>query len=211
MSNLFDLFKKIEQPAESAGAPEWIIVGLGNPGRDYEKTRHNAGFLAMGVLCEKLGAECRRARFRALTGTATVGGHRVLLMMPETYMNLSGESVREAADFYHIPPERVIVLVDDVYLAPGRMRIRTGGSNGGHNGLGNIICQLNSDRFARVRFGVGEKPHPNYDMKDWVLGKLSNDDLSHMKGCFDDTLDAVTLLMDGKADRAMELYNGKVH
>lgn len=211
MGDLFDLFRQIGRQEEPAGKPEWLIVGLGNPGKEYEKTRHNAGFMAMDRLCARLGTSCLRSRFRSLTGDGVMGAHRVLLMKPQTYMNLSGEAVRDAAAYYKIPPERILVLSDDVYLPTGRMRIRTSGSNGGHNGLGNIIYQLESDRFPRIRLGVGEKPHPDYDMKDWVLGRLPENEWSRFSHTLDDVFDAAVLVMDGKSGEAMGRYNGKVY
>jgi len=211
MADIFELFKQIGKKEEATGAPEWIIAGLGNPGREYEKTRHNAGYMAIDRLAGRLGADVLRSRFRSLTGMAVMGGHRVLLMKPLTYMNLSGEAIREAADFYRIPAEKILVLVDDVYLPAGRMRIRGNGSDGGHNGLANIIYQLGKNTFPRIRIGVGEKPNPEYDMKDWVLGKIPEGDLKRLQGSVEDIYDAALLMMDGKLSDAMCAYNGKVH
>ena len=157
----------------SGGAPEYLVAGLGNPGKQYLHTRHNAGFLAVEYLSQQLHAPVKRIRHHALTGNAVVGGHRVMLLMPQTYMNLSGESVGDAARFYKIPPERVLVISDDVALAAGRLRIRAKGSAGGHNGIKSIIGGLNSQSFPRVKIGVGAKPHPDYDLADWVLSNFT--------------------------------------
>ena len=150
----------------NTGGAEWLLVGLGNPGTQYENTRHNVGFLVADELAERQNAPIQRLKFKALTNLLTISGEKVLVMKPVTYMNLSGEAVRQAVDFYKIPPERVLVVSDDTALAVGRLRIRKGGSAGGHNGLKNIIQHLGTDQFPRVRVGVGEKPHPDYDMAD---------------------------------------------
>ena len=159
----------------AAGA-EWLVVGLGNPGDKYENTRHNVGFLTVDELAERARIPVQKLKYRALTNTAELGGARVLLMKPVTYMNLSGEAVGQAARFYKIPPEHVLVISDDVSLPLGKLRIRKSGSAGGHNGLKNIIQHLGTDQFPRVKVGVGEKPHPDYDMADWVLGKFTGED-----------------------------------
>ena len=151
-----------------AGA-EWLVVGLGNPGEKYENTRHNVGFLTVDELAERARVPVQKLKHRALTNTLEVGGVKVLLMKPVTYMNLSGEAVGEAARFYKLPPERVLVISDDVSLPLGKLRIRKGGSAGGHNGLKSIIQHLGTDQFPRIKVGVGQKPHPDYDMADWVL------------------------------------------
>ena len=159
MADIFELFKQISKDNQgAAGAPTHMIVGLGNPGKDYAETRHNAGFLAMDKICAALGCECQRVKFKSFTNTVKIGDKNVLLMMPQTYMNLSGEAVGEAAKYYNIPAENIIVMVDDIYLEPGFMRIRKKGSAGGHNGLKNIIEHLGSDNFPRIKLGVGAKP-----------------------------------------------------
>lgn len=160
---------------KTSGA-EWLVVGLGNPGDQYENTRHNVGFRALDELAEAAGVPVRKLKHKALTNTCTIGGAKVLLMKPTTYMNLSGESVVDAARFYKLPPERIIVISDDVSLPVGKLRIRTNGSAGGHNGLKSIIQHLGTDAFPRVKIGVGGKPHPDYDMADWVLGKFQKED-----------------------------------
>ena len=156
---------------KTSGA-EWLVVGLGNPGERYENTRHNVGWRALDELAEIAGVPVQKLKYKALTNTCTIGGSKVLLMKPITYMNLSGEAVGEAVRFFKLPPERVLVLSDDVSLPVGKLRIRRSGSAGGHNGLKSIIQHLGTDAFPRVKIGVGGKPHPDYDMADWVLGKF---------------------------------------
>ncbi|MEG1879495.1 MAG: aminoacyl-tRNA hydrolase, partial [Pseudoflavonifractor sp.] len=160
----------------ASGGVQWLVVCLGNPGDQYEGTRHNVGFMVGDELAERKHIAIQKLKFRALTNTAELGGQKCLLMKPITFMNLSGEAVRPAADFYKIQPDHVLVISDDVALPPGKLRIRAGGSAGGHNGLKNIIAQLGSQDFPRLRLGVGEKPHPDYDMVDWVLGKFTGED-----------------------------------
>ena len=192
----------------NSGGVEWLIVGLGNPGDKYEATRHNVGFMVVDELAERARVPVQKLKHRALTNTLGVGGVKVLLMKPVTYMNLSGEAAREAAAFYKVPPERVLVVSDDVALPPGRLRIRKGGSAGGHNGLKNLIQHLGTDQFPRVRVGVGEKPHPDYDMADWVLGKLQGEDKKAVDAAVKRAADAVECLIREGPDRAMSRYNG---
>ena len=161
-----------------SGPPEFIIVGLGNPGKQYELTRHNAGFLFADLLADKNGVKINKIQFKAVTASLTLGGVKCLLMKPQTFMNNSGEAVRQAASFYKIPPERILVVFDDISLPCGRLRIRRKGSDGGHNGIKSIIYHLNSDAFPRVKLGVGEKPHPDYDLADWVLSQFKKDELA---------------------------------
>ena len=169
-------FKKKEPAAVSApvyGPVEFVICGLGNPGSKYGNTRHNIGFCALDVLAKDCGAAVERSRFHAMTGEAMLDGRHVLLMKPTTYMNLSGQAVQEAMKFYKLPPERLIVLSDDISLPVGKMRIRTKGSAGGHNGLKDIILKLGSDQFPRIKFGVGAQPKPEYELADWELGQFT--------------------------------------
>ena len=190
-----------------AGGAEWLIVGLGNPGPKYDLTRHNAGFMALDWLADKWGGKVTRAKFQGLYDTVTVDGRKVTLLKPQTFMNLSGHSVGALADFFKIPPQRVIVLCDDVTQAPGKLRIRPSGSAGGHNGLKDIIACLGSQEFPRVRIGVGEKPHPDYDLADWVLGRFSAEDRKALEGRFADVEDAVRLIMDGRLNEAQNRHN----
>ena len=190
-----------------AGA-EWLVVGLGNPGEKYENTRHNVGFLTVDELAERARVPVQKLKHRALTNTLEVGGVKVLLMKPVTYMNLSGEAVRPAADFYKIPPEHIIVISDDTALDVGKLRIRKGGSAGGHNGLKSIIQQLGTDQFPRIRVGVGKKPHPDYDLADWVLGKFQGEDKKTMDAAVERCADAVECYIKEGPDRAMNKFNG---
>lgn len=209
MADIFDLFKKIaSEKITDSGNVEFIIVGLGNPGEKYTFTRHNAGFLAMDYISQKLGCKVNKVKFKSLVGDAVIGNHRVLLMKPQTYMNNSGEAVREATDFYKIPADHVIVISDDVAQAPGRMRIRKSGSAGGQKGLNSIIVHLGTQEFPRIRIGVGEKPNPEYDMADWVLGKIPEEDREKMFSIFGCVNDCLPLLLDGKTEDAMGKYNG---
>ena len=186
---------------------EWLVVGLGNPGGQYELTRHNVGFRVVDELAERCRVPVQKLKYRALTNTAEVGGHRVLLMKPVTYMNLSGEAVRPAADFYKIPPERVLVICDDVSLDVGRMRIRRKGSHGGHNGLRDIALSLDSENYPRIKIGVGKKPHPDYDLADWVLGALSPKEWETVRDLAGPCLDTLRLLLEDDLNEAMNRYN----
>ena len=201
------MFKRKTFDAPTGGAPEFMIVGLGNPDKKYAFTRHNAGFLCVDMLAEKHGFTVKKLKFRSLLGDAVLGGHRCLILKPQTYMNLSGEAVREAAAFYKIPPERILVLFDDISLDVGKLRIRRKGTDGGHNGIKNIIYHLASDRFPRIKIGVGKKPHPDYDLADWVLSEFKKDEEVPLKTALENACAAVELLLDGKIDQAMNLYN----
>ena len=175
----------------SKGGAEWIVAFLGNPGLKYNGTRHNAGFMAADAMEKKLGVSINKMRFKALTQTADIGGKKVLLMKPQTYMNLSGDAIAQAANFYKVPPERVIVVSDETALPIGRLRIRRGGSAGGHNGLKSVIARLGTDQFPRIRLGVGDKPHPDYDMADWVLSAFKGQDAADMELVAKKAADAV--------------------
>ncbi|MGX8701249.1 MULTISPECIES: aminoacyl-tRNA hydrolase [unclassified Caproiciproducens] len=202
------MFKNIfARSAEPAGPVEYIVAGLGNPGGKYEGTRHNAGFMALDYIAEKAGARVDRVRFKGLTGTAVIGGKKVLLLKPSTYMNLSGQSVTEAMAFYKLPPEKVIVLFDDVSLEPGRMRIRMKGSDGGQNGMKNIIYLSGSDRFPRIKLGTGAKPNPQWDLADWVLSKLTEADRKALYEAIGHASSSVELMVRGDAAEAMNKYN----
>ena len=208
MPDIFDLFKKIEKKPQTPNAPiSFIIAGLGNPGDKYAFTRHNAGFLAVDYLCDKYSFKVDRSRFKALCGEITVAGKRGLVMKPQTFMNNSGEAIREAADFYKIAPENIIVFCDDISLSPGKLRVRKKGSDGGHNGLKSIIYQLNSDAFPRVKIGVGAKPHPDYDLVDWVLGTFSDEDKKLIFDALTRAADGLELIVSGDYERAMNLLN----
>ena len=210
MSNIFDIFKKLEKESEGASREPitHIIVGLGNPGDKYFYTRHNAGFLAMDYISQKCGATVNRSKFKALVGEGMIAGKRALLMKPQTFMNLSGKAVSEAAKFYKIAPENIIVISDDVNLDVGRLRVRGSGSAGGQKGLNDIIVQMGSDKIPRIRIGVGKKPHPEYDMADWVLGVFPEPDRKALDEVFVRAYDGLEKLLAGDVDGAMQLCNG---
>ena len=207
MADIFDLFKKIERPAAPSVPVTHIIAGLGNIGAEYEKTRHNAGFMAIDALAQKYGVRIDRVKFHAMVAEAMIGEHRVLLMKPTTFMNNSGVAIGEAAAFYKIPPERVIVLHDEISFDVGVIRIRRKGSAGGHNGLKSIIAHLSSEDFPRVKIGVGKKPSPDYDLVDFVLGKFSKEDLERLGDENTRIIGAVELMLDGKIEEAMNKYS----
>ena len=189
------------------GGVSWLIVFLGNPGLKYNGTRHNAGFMAADAMEKKLGVSINKLRFRALTQTADIAGQKVMLMKPQTYMNLSGDAVIQAARFYKIPPEHVIVVSDETSLPIGKLRIRRGGSAGGHNGLKSIISQLGTDKFPRIRLGVGAPPHPDYDMAEWVLGAFKGQDAADMEQLAKTAADAAECYIAEGPDRAMNKFN----
>ena len=191
----------------SKGAPKWLIVCLGNPGPKYEGTRHNAGFMAVGALSEKFGVSVNKLRFKALTGTCTINGETVMIMKPQTYMNLSGEAVAQAVKFYKIPADHVIVISDEMALPVGKIRVKTKGSAGGHNGLKDIIEKLGTEDFPRIRLGVGAPPHPDYDVKDWVLSVFRNQDAEDMADASKRAADAAACYISEGAERAMNKYN----
>ena len=209
MANIFDLFKKIEKATPAVQGPvTHIIVGLGNPGAQYVNTRHNAGFLALDAIAEKQGARIERTRFKGLTAEVTLGGAHVLLLKPQTFMNLSGEAVREAAAFYHIAPSNVIVIYDDINLPVGRLRVRGKGSDGGHNGIKSIVAQLGSNEFPRVRVGVGERPNPEYDLADWVLSNFTPAERESLAATFPVVQAGTELLIKGDLAGAQQRCNG---
>ena len=185
----------------------WLIVGLGNPGGQYDNTRHNAGFAVADELARRGGFAIQRVKFKALTAAAVVGGQGALVMKPTTYVNLSGEAVGEAARFYKLAPDRVLVISDDVDLPLGKLRLRKSGSAGGHNGLKSVIQHLGSDQFPRLKEGVGGKPHPDYDLADWVLGKLTGEDKKAMDESVKRAADAVECFLKDGPQKAMNQFN----
>lgn len=192
-----------------SGGVTWLIVFLGNPGTKYEGTRHNAGFMTADAMAKRLGVTVNRLRFHALTAQCTIGGENVLLMKPQTYMNLSGEAVGEAARFYKIPSEHILVVSDEMALPIGKLRIRKKGSAGGHNGLKNIIAHLGTEEFPRIRLGVGAPPHPDYDVKDWVLSTFKNQDAADMADAAARAAEAAECYIAEGAEWAMNKFNNK--
>ena len=186
---------------------DWLVVGLGNPGKKYEGTRHNAGFMAADALADKLSISVDRLKFHALIGDGMYGDKRILLAKPQTFMNLSGQAVEEIMSFYKIPPEHLIVMCDDISLDPGKLRIRRKGSHGGQNGMRNIIDMIGTQDFHRIKLGIGAKPHPDYDLADWVLSHFTANELKLMKETAENAAEAVKLITAGNTDKAMNLYN----
>lgn len=196
-------FKK----TEAVGAPEFLVAGLGNPEKKYTLTRHNSGFLCVDFLAEKHGFKINKLKFKAVIADTVINSHRCIVMKPQTYMNLSGEAVKAAADFYKIPPEKIIVIFDDISLDVGRLRIRRKGSDGGHNGIKSIILHTNSDAFPRIKIGVGAKPHPDFPLADWVLSGFKKEDGENLEKALDNAAEAARLIVAGKIDMAMNKYS----
>ena len=186
----------------------WLIVGLGNPGREYERSRHNCGFRAVDILAEKLGCKIDRAKFQGLYGQTTYKGKKLMLLKPMTYMNLSGRSVLQLSAYFSIPPKKIIVMFDDISLEPGRLRIRADGSAGGHNGIKSIIQELGSQTFPRVKIGVGAKPHPDYDLADWVLSSFSAQDEKALAVSLPNAAEAALAIIDSGVPEAANKFNG---
>ena len=189
-------------------ACDWLVVGLGNPGENYARTRHNAGFRAVDRLAAALQVKVDRAKFRGLTAQAVWQGQKLLLLKPQTFMNNSGLSVMDAARFYKLPPERVIVIFDDISLPVGRLRVRADGSAGGHNGIESIIGALNSQSFPRVKIGVGQKPHPDYDLADWVLSNFTREEEAHVERAAQAAAQAALEVVAGGVSAAAAKFNG---
>lgn len=207
--SIADIFKKLESERTPApqGAVEYIICGLGNPGTQYEGTRHNIGFMTIDTLCDKYKLDCKKLRFKSLTCDAMISGKRCLIMKPTTFMNNSGEAVTEAMSFYKIPPERTIIVFDDISLEPGKLRIRRKGSDGGHNGIKSIIYLSGSDMFPRIKMGVGAKPHPDYNLADWVLGHFKKEQAEAIETAMDNAVSSIELMVGGKMNEAMNKFN----
>ena len=208
MADIFDLFQQIAKKENTAKEPiSHLIVGLGNPGKKYEMTRHNAGFLTIDYLAEQYGVRIDRAKFHALCAEARIGGKSVLLMKPQTLMNASGLAVQEAAAFYKITPERILVISDDIAQEPGKMRVRRKGSAGGQKGLNDIITCLGTDAFPRLRMGVGAKPHPDFDLADWVLSEFRQEEKERLFSCFAAAKLGIEKILNGDFDGAMQICN----
>ena len=207
-SNIFDIFAKLSSQKSAPSSPiTHLVVGLGNPGAKYRTTRHNAGFLAIDYIAESLGVEITESRFQGYVADAAIGGVRALLLKPQTFMNLSGEAVAAAANFYKIPHENIIVISDDVNFDVGRVRIRRSGSDGGQKGLRSIITCLGGSDFPRIKVGVGRPPVAGYDMADWVLSQFTKEEQKTLFDTFGSVSDAVTLMLSGKTDEAMNKFS----
>jgi PTH1 family peptidyl-tRNA hydrolase len=195
------MFKKF------GGSVQYLIVGLGNPDKKYENTRHNAGWLAIDHISEKLDCKVNRIKFKSFVGECTINNTKIMLMKPTTYMNNSGEAVVEAMNFYKIPPENVVIIMDDISLDVGKMRIRSKGSDGGQRGMRSIITLSGSQNFPRIKIGIGAKPNPNWDLADWVLSKFTDEEMKSLNTIFENSAKAVELIIDGKTNQAMNLFN----
>lgn len=201
------MFLRKKTTASPSGSPEFMVVGLGNPGKDYEFTRHNAGFLTLDHIAVEEDIEIKKLKYKALIGDTVISGHRCLLVKPQTFMNNSGEAVREISQFYKIPPEKIIVIFDDISLPCGKLRIRRKGTDGGHNGIKSIIYHLNSDNFPRIKIGVGAKPHPDYNLADWVLSTFKKDEMEELKKAITKATEVLPFILDGEIDKAMNKAN----
>ncbi len=205
---MFDIFKKLTVNRKN-GSIEHLVVGLGNPGSKYENTRHNAGFIALDYIANQLDVNFNKSKFDALFSEAVIDGKRVLLIKPQTFMNLSGESVIQFMSFYKIPSENVIILFDDISLAPGNLRVKRSGSHGGHNGMRNIIQLAKTDNFPRIKIGIGAKP-TDWDLADWVTSKFSDEDLKLLNKAAENSYAALKLMLNGEIEKAMNLANRKI-
>ena len=206
MANIFDLFKKIESSGSSQPITH-ILVGLGNVGKEYDGTRHNVGFMAIDHIAKKLGIKIDRVKFNAYTAEGSLGGRRVLFMKPTTFMNRSGVAIAEASSFYKIPPENILVLCDEISFEPGLFRIRRKGSAGGHNGLKSVIASLGSEEFPRIKIGVGQKPSPDYDLVNWVLGRFGKEAVLALEERMDDIYASAELILSDRCEEAMNKFS----
>ena len=206
--SIFDVFDRISANSQNArGKIEYVIAGLGNPGLEYENTRHNAGFIVLDMLARQCGEEINRMQFKGRTADVMLGDKRCLLLKPTTYMNNSGESIVQALEFYKLDVSSLIVVCDDISLDVGRLRIRRKGSHGGHNGLRSICELTGSDSYERIKMGVGKKPHPDYDLAKWVLGKFGKEDMEKLNSAAENACECIKLMVQGKTDQAMNKYN----
>ena len=201
------MFSKFKKQSSGGSTYDYLIVGLGNPGSKYETTRHNAGFLCIENMENELGFKAKKLKFHALIGDTKIANKKVLIMKPQTMMNNSGVAVGECASFYKIPPQNVIVIFDDISLEPGKLRIKRKGSAGGHNGIKSIIAHLGTEEFPRIKLGVGKKPHPDYDLADWVLSNFPKKDIPLMREAMDNALGALEMMIKGDTEGAMSKYN----
>ena len=193
---------------KKSASENWLIVGLGNPGREYEKTRHNAGFRCLDILAEQLGAKVDKLKFQGLYTQINYNGGKVFLLKPQTFMNLSGRSVLQLSAYFNIPPQRIIVMFDDISLEPGRLRIRANGSAGGHNGIKSIIQEIGSQEFPRVKIGVGAKPSPEYDLANWVLSTFTANEEKALKVSLENAAKAALAIIDKGVPEAANQFNG---
>ena len=206
--SIFDVFDRISANSQNArGKIEYVIAGLGNPGPEYENTRHTAGFIVLDMLAKQCGEEINRMQFKGRTADVMLGDKRCLLLKPTTYMNNSGESIVQALEFYKLDVSSLIVVCDDISLDVGRLRIRRKGSHGGHNGLRSICELTGSDSYERIKMGVGKKPHPDYDLAKWVLGKFGKEDMEKLNTAAENACECIKLMVQGKTDQAMNKYN----
>lgn len=206
--SIFDVFDRISANSQNArGKIEYVIAGLGNPGLEYENTRHNAGFIVLDMLAKQCGEEINRMQFKGRTADVMLGDKRCLLLKPTTYMNNSGESIVQALEFYKLDVSSLIVVCDDISLDVGRLRIRRKGSHGGHNGLRSICELTGSDSYERIKMGVGKKPHPDYDLAKWVLGKFGKEDMEKLNTAAENACECIKLMVQEKTDQAMNKYN----
>jgi len=205
--SIFDLFDKIAKESQPKAELGYLVIGLGNPGMQYENSRHNAGYSAVETVAETCSVKIDKMKFKGLYSDCVIGGKRCILLKPTTYMNLSGESVVQAMNFYKLDTKRLIVMYDDISLEPGKLRIRKKGSHGGHNGIRSIIDLTGTDEFLRIKLGVGNKPHPDYNLADWVLGKFGDEDGVRMKEAYTNAALAVRLIVEDKLDEAMNKYS----
>ncbi len=205
--NIFNKIKDLNKGKKQDGNIDFLVVGLGNPGQKYNNTRHNAGFLTLELLSDKYNINITRSKFKSLSATAEIGEKKCLFILPQTYMNKSGEAVIEAMNFYKIPIENVVVLCDDISLEPSKIRIRKKGSHGGQRGLKNIIDLTGSENFLRIKIGVGAKPHPDYDLADWVLSSFNENEKKLMVEAFEKAILALELIVNGNVEKAMNQYN----
>ncbi len=201
------MFNKFKKQTSGGSTYDYLIVGLGNPGAKYETTRHNAGFLCIENMENELDFKAKKLKFHALIGDTKIANKKVLVMKPQTMMNNSGTAVGECASFYKIPSQNIIVIFDDISLEPGKLRIKRKGSAGGHNGIKSIIAHLGSEEFPRIKLGVGKKPHPDYDLADWVLSNFPKKDIPLMREAMDNALGALEMMIKGDTEGAMSKYN----
>lgn len=204
---MFNIINKLKKETPSNLPISYIVAGLGNPGDKYKLTRHNAGFLAIDFICQEFGGQPYKSKFDCLYSQVIIDGKKILLLKPQTFMNNSGHAIAKAVCFYKIPIENVIIIFDDISLPPGKLRIKRKGSDGGHNGIKDIIALLGNSNFPRIKLGIGNKPNPKYNLADWVLSKFNENDLNSLNPAIKNASSALELIINGQIDKAMNLYN----